>query len=574
MFRSVVVRALQLGALFGGLCWWQLSLRTGATNVDDTVGLLLLSAILSFLLVMVMEWLRLNRAIETLTGVLKRAAEPVPPRPERWTRGLGFALFASAMGVFVICAGLLRNKAEFLIELIEKPEDLAGFFLLGAPLIALLFGVYTALILRLAIGAWTLRRFTHLTAHLSALPRPDFPKPIPGLIALAAAPLALLYWMEFDFDEPALDSGSTVLVFELGPDDAISELDSRLVALSPQRVHDPISQDPSGLNQQYFLKVSASDQATALSLLNGDSENVEWAESASVAQLPPSTSTGDCRYQTTGFGPTNDPYAKRQHSLQRTEIVALMERSAWANRKPTPVAVVDQGIDASHPDLNGVVSGGGRGSEHGTAVAGVLAAKSNNQVGITSTNLNGERIRVLDFSLGPSAQSASFQIADAITDAVDEGSKVINLSLAGPGSMPIVVSEAIDYAEGQGVLVVAAAGNNATLSHWPARHRYVLSVSSTDAAGGSSIFNGSGADLKAPGQEVCTTLVGGGYGLQTGTSYAAPYVSGVAASLLYLCPRAEPAALRKALISTASGGEIRANQAYQRLYFQGLCSSF
>lgn len=574
MVRSVVVRGLQLGALFGGLCWWLMSIHRGALDLDDLRGTLLLSGILSFLVVMTLEWLRLNRAIETLTGVLQRAAEPVPARPERWTRGLGFVLSVCAMAVVTCCAGLLRNRERLLLELAVEPEEMFAALLLGLPLFCLLLGVYTALLLRLAIGSWTLRRFTHLTAHLSAVPRPSFPTPIPGLLSVAAAPLALFYWIDFELEAPALQSGSSVLVFEIGPDDDISELDSRLVALGPQRVHDPISQDPSGLNQQYFLKVSASDQAAALRLLNGDSENVEWAESASAAQLPPSTSTGDCRYQTTGFGPTNDPYARRQHSLQRTEIVALMERSPWASRRPTPVAVVDQGIDASHPDLRGVVSGGGRGSEHGTAVAGVLAAKSNNRVGITSTNLNGERIRVLDFSLGPAAQSTSYQIADAITDAVDEGAKVINLSLAGPGSMPRVVSEALDYAEGRGVLVVAAAGNNASLSHWPARHSSVLSVSSTDESGRSSLFNGSGADLRAPGQEVCTTLVGGGYGLQTGTSYAAPYVAGVAASLLYLCPRATPEALRRALIGTASGGEVRANKAYRRLDSSGLCSSF
>lgn len=574
MVRSVVVRALQLGALFGGLSWWQLNRPTGPRDLDEVYGLVMLSAIFSFLLVMVMEWLRLNRALETLTGVLKRAAEPVPPRAERWTRGLGFALFASAMAVLACCAGVLRNGEKILLEMAVNPEEILAALLVGLPLFSVILGVYTALALRLAIGAWTLRRFTHLTAHLSALPRPDFPKPIPGLMAIAAAPLALLYWVDFDLDEPALDSGSTVLVFEIGPDDSISELDARLVALSPQRVHDPISKDPSGLNQQYFLKVSASDKATALGLLNGDSENVEWAESASAAQLPPSTTTGDCRTQTSGWPVTNDPYVARQHSLSRTEILDLMARSPWAKRSPTPVAVVDQGVDASHPDLRGVVSGGGRGSEHGTAVAGILAAKSNNRIGITSTNLDGERIRVLDFSLGSSAQSTSYEIADAIAEAVDEGAKVINLSLAGPGTMPNVVREALDYAEGRGVLVVAAAGNNATLSHWPARHDSVLSVSSTDARGRSSLFNGAGADLKAPGQEVCTTLVGGGYGLQTGTSYAAPYVSGVAASLLYLCPRTKPAAMRRALVSSASGGEVRANKAYQLLAIQGLCSSF
>ncbi|MFT5582787.1 MAG: hypothetical protein ACI9VR_000363 [Cognaticolwellia sp.] len=568
MFRSIVVRGMQVGALFGGL------LILLFDDGDELKGTFILAGLLSFLVVMALEWLRLNRAIEALTGVLVRAAEPIPPRLESMTRGLGFVLTTALMACVVFCAGLIRNWTEVIAIGAETPEAfIAGIFIVVAILAGLL-AVYTALLLRLLLGAWTLRRFMHATKHLAGYPRPSFPTPIPGLVALTASPLAMLFWFDYNPVKSGLESGNTVLVFELGPDDSISELDSQLVELSPKRVHDFIPNDPSGLNQQYTLSVSASDKTTALGLLNSDSENVEWAESASMAQTPHAQRAGDCRAYGQGFSPTNDPYAKHQHSLYRTEILGLMDRTPWSTRKPTIVAVVDQGIDGSHPDLDGVVKSWGSSSAHGTAVAGVLAAKSKNRVGITSSNLNGDRIELLDFAINTDGRASSYQIADAVREAIDEGAAVINLSLSGTGSEPNVVSEALDYAEFRGVLVVAAAGNASSTLHWPARHGTVLSVASTDAGGRSSAFNGSNADLRAPGQEVCTTLEGGGYGTQTGTSLAAPYVSGIAASLLYLCPKASPATLRAALTTSASAGEVRANKAYALLAVQGQCSSF
>ncbi|MED5371332.1 MAG: S8 family serine peptidase [Myxococcota bacterium] len=564
----MIVRALQLGALFVG---WFLWLVQDGTDLEGTV---IFSGMLSFIVLMVFEWLRLNRAIETLTGVLKRAAEPVPMRPERFTRGLGFFFLMAGAALIVTCAGLIRDPEAFLFDGLEQasPEEAVLVFTLAMGLAILLLAFYTALFLRLLLGSWTLRRFSRATRHLAAVARPDFPTPIPGWVALSASPFALMFWLDWEEPVTPLDPGSAELVFELGPDDSLTELDDRLLALKPERVHDDyVPHDRTGLNRQFVLSVSYADRARAQELLEDDWENVDWVEPVSMAQVPEAEAASRCASPVPGRRLTNDPYSQHQYGLERTELLELAKLRPLVRRPETLVAVVDLGIDASHPDLKGVVRGGyGRGSVHGTGVAGVLAAKSHNYIGVSSPNHSGQRIELLDFALSE-RRTPSWEVADAITDAVDEGAQVINLSLAGVGTTPQVVVEALEYAEQEGVLVVAAAGNKSGARHWPARHGTVLSVASTNRLGNSSGFNGAGPDLKAPGEAICTTQVGGGYGSLSGTSLAAPYVSGIAASLLYLCPKANPKELRNALQVSSEGGEVRAYQAYVWLALTGQC---
>lgn len=198
------------------------------------------------------------------------------------------------------------------------------------------------------------------------------------------------------------------------------------------------------------------------------------------------------------------------------------------------VAVVDTGVDATHPFLQGRLVPGydfvGRDpvaddkAGHGTHVAGTV-------VDCTP----GTNIKVMPVCVLTSYGGYSFIIAQGIRYAADRGAKVINLSLGGGHSG--YVDGAVAYALARGVTVVAAAGNenrNAAYS-CPAHIPQVITVAAVDSAFQRASFSnyGSVVDLAAPGVGINSSIPGGGYASLQGTSMAAPHVS--AASALLLC---------------------------------------
>lgn len=230
------------------------------------------------------------------------------------------------------------------------------------------------------------------------------------------------------------------------------------------------------------------------------------------------------------------------------------------------VAVIDSGVQLSHPDLThsiwvnaGEIAGDGidndgngyvddvRGWDfidrdnnptdangHGTHVAGVVAA-ANNGAGGTGVAYASSimPIRVLD----ESGSGSTHGVAQGIRYAVDNGAQIINLSLGGGNSQSVY--SALQYAEQNNVLVVAASGNESGgVPGYPAAHSASLSnvlsvgayTSSDRIASFSNRVGGSGAtQVDAPGQSIYNTFLGGGYGSLSGTSMATPFVSGVAA---------------------------------------------
>jgi type VII secretion-associated serine protease mycosin len=202
------------------------------------------------------------------------------------------------------------------------------------------------------------------------------------------------------------------------------------------------------------------------------------------------------------------------------------------------VAVVDTGVDTSHPDLVGhtlpgynVVNPGTPPTDeqgHGTFVAGVVAANTNNGVGVAGTAWNGMVLPVKVFTGDVAFDSDT---AVGIRYAANHGAKVINLSLGGPGDSPIL-HDAITYAASRNVVVVAASGNTGdNVPQFPAAYPEVLAVGATDEAGALTDFSSYGdwLDLAAPGFNIVSTFPGGSYAIGAGTSFAAPIVSGIAA---------------------------------------------
>jgi subtilisin family serine protease len=288
-----------------------------------------------------------------------------------------------------------------------------------------------------------------------------------------------------------------------------------------------------------------------------------------------------------------DPRAGDQWSLQGDAPMGVA--SAWRQTTgaDVTVAIVDSGIDLVHPDLvpnlwtnpgeipdNGVdddrngyvddvhgfdfVEGDGTPQDvngHGTHVAGIVAARGGNGIGVTGVAWRARlmAVRVLDGD----ARGTTTTVAQGIRYAVDNGARVVNLSLAGPSPAGDLES-AIRYAGAHGVLIVAAAGNDgrdlAGAPTYPAAYpeANILGVAATAQDGGLAPISdfGAGADLAAPGEDILSTALGGGYEWRTGTSMAAPHVTGALVLLAAARPDLDAAGLRDALLGATRRGAL------------------
>jgi type VII secretion-associated serine protease mycosin len=226
------------------------------------------------------------------------------------------------------------------------------------------------------------------------------------------------------------------------------------------------------------------------------------------------------------------------------------------------IAVVDTGVDATHPDLTGRVlpgwdfvnndSNAADDEGHGTAVAGVAAAKANNggMVGI-AYDARILPVKVLDNT----GSGSDTDIANGIAWAADHGAKVINLSLGGFGGSPIIDS-AVAYAMSRDALVVAATGNEGTNEpSFPASSPGVVGVGATNGHNSLTFFSnwGSQVDVAAPGWDVIAPdMATHGYVYGSGTSFSAPIVSATAALVRSLFPTLSATATAARLKDTAN----------------------
>ena len=243
---------------------------------------------------------------------------------------------------------------------------------------------------------------------------------------------------------------------------------------------------------------------------------------------------------------------------------ALNLPAAWDLTTGSPsvvIAIVDTGVDATHPDLAGAVRAGrdfvDRDDDatnppggHGTAVAGVAAARASNGVGGMGTCFSCElmSLRVL----GLDGIALNTNTAAAIDYAVDRGAAVVNASIYGPHSPP-TLRNAIVRARAAGVLVVAAAGNEGTADpQYPAAFPEAISVGAAASGGVLASYSSFGSWLEFAAPECApVTAIGGGTDVGCATSVASPLVAGIVALLRTQAPFATADDLEAALARTA-----------------------
>ncbi len=208
---------------------------------------------------------------------------------------------------------------------------------------------------------------------------------------------------------------------------------------------------------------------------------------------------------------------------------------------------------------------------HGTSVAGIVAARGDNEVGITGIAYG---CRLMNLRAGTSrGLLEEDDVASALAYAADNGARIVNMSFGDVVSSPLF-RDAISYARSRGLILVASAGNSASSAiHYPSGFEGTISVGATDSSdflAGFSNF-GSTIDLVAPGSSIMTTQLSNKYGRAGGTSAAAPFVSGVAALLLSQHPDYSAENVKGILLSSTDDlGSV----GWDRYYASGRINAF
>ncbi len=261
----------------------------------------------------------------------------------------------------------------------------------------------------------------------------------------------------------------------------------------------------------------------------------QWQDDPRVVYIQPNTA---CSISTL----PNDTYYAEQYYLEQ-----INAQAAWQEEyeREIIIAVLDTGIDHNHPDLVGRVLPGYNilnnqatamdDNGHGTNVAGIIAAGTNNKIGISGivSNVKLMPVKILD-ALG---KSDSFYVGQGIRYAADHGANLIVIA-SGESVYTPFIAEAVDYAYEKGVLIIAAAGNKSLEINYPAALPNVIGVGAVDRKDRHLDYSNYGQqiDVVAPAESIYTTHLNNSYTTTSGTSVAAPQVAALAAVLMQQNP--------------------------------------
>jgi subtilisin family serine protease len=392
-------------------------------------------------------------------------------------------------------------------------------------------------------------------------------------------------------DDPALPAADPAV--DAWPGEYIVVIDPTAGAVTAAQAHlaqaGELVEQATACGSTNVLQVwRLDDFAAAQQMLAGDPAVLaiepNWIVRAASLPTPPPTTPE------TPFPFTDTYYTSRQWNLQRSDAARAWQLIADHDlpQQTVRVAVIDSGVDFSHPDLAGRLLNGinyitpsslpNDDFGHGTHVTGIIAALANNGKGIVGGTSHVE-IDPLKM-LGSTGSGTIANLNLAICDAADRGADVINMSLEVPSSLSTALADemqaAVDYAYNRGSVIVAAAGNsNGGPVYYPARLNHVIAVAALTpelmrasysaigtqldiAAGGGSFTENvlSTWPSSVPGKctgtgRVLLTENGAYYCTEPGTSMAAPLVSAAAALLRSLQPSLTSDQVEAILVETA-----------------------
>ncbi len=273
----------------------------------------------------------------------------------------------------------------------------------------------------------------------------------------------------------------------------------------------------------------------------------------------------------------SDTLASSQWALPKIgwdQVYGVVTPSSWAR-----VAILDTGVDGTHLDLTGSLVSGTSviddsngttdGSGHGTWLAGIVAASTNNAEGVAGVGYDYVQVmpvKVLDAS----GQGQDSDIIAGVLWAADNGASVILMAFSNTGFSQSL-QEAIDYAWSKNIVLVAAAGNNGSATPtFPAGDRGVIGVSATDESDNLAPFSTYGASvfLGAPGVNIFGTYPGNNYAANSGTSASAAILAGAAALVQATHPGVSNGIVVSRLAHTADAAASQAETGNGRINLQ------
>jgi thermitase len=287
----------------------------------------------------------------------------------------------------------------------------------------------------------------------------------------------------------------------------------------------------------------------------------------------------------------NDPRLADQYSLKVGQVA-----EAWDVQMGTPdtvVAIIDSGIDMTHPDLQAKIvpasynvldkNNNPRDDHgHGTHCAGIAAAIADNAEGVAGVapGVGIMSVKVFDAT----GRGSDATIAEGIVYAADHGAKVMSMSL-GLYKRSQIIEDALQYALDKDVVLCASAGNNNALNdpeaapHLPSTYPGVIEVAATDALDKKARFSNFGKTVAvaAPGVDIMSTLPTKGgqnaktYGKMSGTSMASPYVAGLAALVRSQFPTLKQAEVKTHIQRTA---DDLGDKGFDQIFGHGRVNAF
>lgn len=251
----------------------------------------------------------------------------------------------------------------------------------------------------------------------------------------------------------------------------------------------------------------------------------------------------------------NDPYAPSEWHLNKMQVASAWDISLGNG---VTVAILDTGVDATHPDLAGQLVPGWNMFDnnadttdvygHGTMVAGVVGAASNNAIGVSSFAWQAKIMPVRISGLDGMASIST--IANGLVWAADHSARVANISYAVSGYS--TVQNSAQYMKNKGGITVVSSGNSGSLDSSVANDT-MISVSATDSNDVVTSWSTYGpfVDVSAPGAGIWTTTRGGGYSAVSGTSFSSPATAGTVTMMMAANPKLGPVDVGNLLKSTA-----------------------